>query len=112
MSDGASVYVHDGSEPGVYLYTHWGGPELPDMVRTALARQQRWNDDAYLARIIFNTMTKGREDEDSGFGISASEDDGLYVIDVDTAAQQVTVGDEPPQSFRDFIRAARTGGAR
>jgi hypothetical protein len=112
MSDGASVYVHDGDERGVYLYTYWYGPELPDMVWKALARRQRWNDDAYLARIIFNTMTKGREDAEIGFGISAYEIGANYVIDVDTAAQQVTVGDEPVQSFRDFIHAARTGGAR
>lgn len=102
MGDRANVYVHDGDQPGVYLYTHNGGYELPDTVRTALAREQRWDDDQYLTRIIFNTMTKGQEDGETGFGISAYRSEG-QIVDVDTSTRQVKVFDEDPQSFRDFV---------
>lgn len=30
MGDRANVYVHEGDQPGVYLYTHWSGHELPE----------------------------------------------------------------------------------
>lgn len=103
MGNRANVYVHDGEAPGVYLYTHDGADELVDTVRAALSRKQRWDDDPYLARIIFNAMTKGYEDGDTGFGISAYEIGAKYVIDVDTSKQSVTVADQPSQSFHDFI---------
>ena len=56
----------------ISLYTHWGGGELPQVLARALARSSdRWNDEAYLTRIIFNEMTKGREMDSIGFGIMA-----------------------------------------
>lgn len=104
MGNRANVYVHAGEQPGVYLYTHWAGDELPATVRTALAREQRWEDDQYLARIIFNTMTLGDEAGETGFGISAYPGDGgSRIVDVDTSAQSVRVFDEQPQSFGDFV---------
>lgn len=102
MGDRANVYVHEGDAPGVYLYTHNGGSGLPDTVRTALAREQRWHDDPYLARIIFSTMIEGDVSGETGYGISAVPFSG-GLIDVDVATQQVTVLGESPQSFRDFI---------
>jgi hypothetical protein len=107
MGDRANVYVHHGDQPGVYLYTHWAGSELPDMVHAALTRKQRWNDEPYLTRIIFCTMVQGCESEETGFGISASIGDGRdRIIDVDTETQQVTVFGGAPQSFQSFIRSA------
>jgi hypothetical protein len=60
MGDRANVYVHDGVEPGVYLYTHWHGSDLPEVVKVALAKQWRWKDSAYLGRVIFCEMIKTR----------------------------------------------------
>lgn len=111
MGNRANVYVHDGDAVGVYLYTHWGADELAATVRSALAREQRWNDDAYLARIIFNTMTRGKEDGETGFGISAYEIGANFTIDVDTSRQTVKVSDEPPRSFRAFISGTADIGA-
>jgi len=54
MGDRANVYIREDNDHGVYLYTHWGGYELPEVVRRALARgESRWSDAPYLARIVF-----------------------------------------------------------
>ena len=65
MGDRGNVKVD-----GVYLYTHDMGTSLPFVVKRALRKQWRWDDSAYLARIIFCEMIKGREQDEFGFGIS------------------------------------------
>ena len=69
----------------VYLYTHWGGESLPDIVAQTLSRKERWNDASYLTRMFFCRMVRGEESESTGFGISAELGDNehtLIVIDV------------------------------
>lgn len=88
MGDRANVVVHDGvPSRAVYLYTHWHGSELPQILAKALLRGiDRWTDGQYLARIIFNEMTLGDELGTTGFGISASLCDNehdLLVCDVE-----------------------------
>lgn len=83
MGDRASVIVKTGDSK-VYLYTHWTGTELPETLRKALARRLRWDDDAYLTRIIFCQMVKGNEESELGFGISGTPtEDSFIVVDVD-----------------------------
>jgi hypothetical protein len=92
MGDRANVYVHDGIHPGVYLYTHWEGTNLPEVVKVSLAKRWRWNDGQYLARIIFADMIIGSERSETGFGISAQVGDGAdKVIKVDTKNQEVSL---------------------
>lgn len=87
----ANVLVKDEQDPGVFLYTHSGGPRLPLLVRGALMRRQRWNQAPYLARLIFSGMTWGSSQGDAGFGISSILGDNNYpVIVVDTAKQTVS----------------------
>ena len=39
------------------MYAHWGGSELPLVVKHALLRApDRWDDAAYMYRIIFSDM--------------------------------------------------------
>jgi len=66
--------------PPVVLYTHWTGHSLPETLRVALAKKWRWNDHAYLTRIIFDTMTAGQHDEETGFGISTGLPDNSYAL--------------------------------
>ncbi len=105
MGDRANVYVHDGDEPGVYLYTHWAGTELPMTVRTALHRgDSRWTDAPYLARIIFCQMIDGTEGL-TGYGISAAVGDGDdRIVDVDCETQTVTVTGTPPVPFAEYCQ--------
>lgn len=104
MGDRANVKVVDGSDV-VFLYTHWDGTELPSIVRRALARRQRWNDHAYLARIIFSEMIKGSIDGETGYGISHEVGDGGdRVVEIDVRQQVVTIQSRS-WTFEDFIEA-------
>lgn len=93
MGDRANVYVHNGTSRGVYLYTHWAGSRLAEIVRTALASRDgrgRWDDVAYLTRIIARTMGMGADGE-TGYGIAALPCDNEHpIVCVDTASQEVT----------------------
>jgi hypothetical protein len=75
-------------QEAVFLYTHWGGEELPRTARAALKYgKSRWDDPDYLARIVFDFLT-GREEGASGFGISTrllSNENPLFVLDTDRA---------------------------
>jgi hypothetical protein len=76
MGDRANIAVKEGSDQ-VFLYAHWSGSELPEVLKSALIRGKgRWSDYPYLARIIFCEMVKGYEMKDTGFGISATVGDG------------------------------------
>mgnify|MGYP001590134658 CR=1 FL=1 len=70
----------------VYLYTHWEGDKLKETLKTALSRKERWDDEEYLARIIFCEMVKGSQDETTGYGIGTQQHNDLnyplLVIDV------------------------------
>jgi hypothetical protein len=83
MGDRANVvirddYVRDNDREAVFLYSHWGGYELPEVVRRALARRERWDDAPYLARIVFDTMIGGHQGGETGFGISTRIPDNEY----------------------------------
>lgn len=99
MGDRANVFVVDpyapkvdGGNAGVYLYTHWSGSELPQILAKALDSKEgrgRWSDNSYLTRIIFDTMT-GLEGGETGFGISASITDNSYpILVVNTETQLI-----------------------
>ena len=96
MGDRANVFVveRQGKDAkdvkGVYLYTHWAGHELAQVVQDALAKRWRWDDDSYLTRIIFDEMTKGDHGAETGYGISASMgDNGHQIIAVDPRQQRI-----------------------
>lgn len=84
MGDRANIVVRDryvkdpGDREAVVLYSHWGGYEMPETLRKALARRQRWDDESYLARIIFDTMTEGDHGSETGYGISTRMPDNEY----------------------------------
>jgi len=95
MGDRANVVVQEswapeGQAPGeVFLYTHWGGSELPGILQTALKRNARWTDSSYLCRIIFQTMV-GDDRGETGYGIGASRPDNEYpYLVVDCKEQEI-----------------------
>lgn len=78
-----------------FLYTHWGGSGIAVDLQTALRKRWRWDDDSYLARIIFDVMTDGRHGEETSFGISPFIGDNEHIVlVVDTEKQQVTAHQE------------------
>lgn len=89
MGDRANVAVIQSAGP-VFLYTHWAGSALPGVVQRALAREQRWDDEQYLTRIIFSEMVGDDIAGETGYGIGTSMGDGEdCIIAVDPSTQQV-----------------------
>jgi hypothetical protein len=93
---------------GVYLYTHWNGDLLKVILYHALKKKWRWTDDEYLARIIFDVMTKGEHNQESGYGIGTVEhtDLGYPLLEVDCEKQKITEYDEKKQTwtFEGFLK--------
>jgi len=91
----------------IYFYTHWNGTDLPEVVRKALARRQRWDDPSYLARIIFSEMIDGNVKSETGFGIStqAAADAQHPVLVVNVPTQEVSVFADKRQTytFSEFV---------
>lgn len=103
MGDRRQAIVKQGTEK-VYLYTHWAGSELPEIVKAAMQRGKgRWRDAPYLTRIIFSEMVKGDILGETGAGIWSSNMDSEHpdiLIDIDT--QTVSIGEEK----RTFVQFA------
>ena len=88
----------------VYLYSHWNGgadvnqSPLARVVREAITRRQRWDDESYLARIIVSTILKGDINGEVGYGIAPYPmDEEFPTIEVNLAKK--TVNDTPYRKF-------------
>lgn len=102
-------YPYDDQDKVVYLYTHWGGTELPVVLAEALdsaAGRGRWNDPAYLARIIFCRMVRGDEAGETGYGISLTPPDNEHEI-LYVNCGDGTVNGVPFEKFIDYWRARK-----
>ncbi len=123
MGDRANVCVLDYGKENVkdrvFLYTHGGGSELHKTLATALARNIRWEDSAYLARIIFDAMTDLRGEE-TGYGISSGMPDNSYpILMVDCVEKAVYVSaendlEDPAKwrnglTFQEYIETVNAG---
>ncbi len=65
----------EGGETSIFLYTHWRGSEVCQILATALDKgRARWTDPSYMTRIIFNEL-QGDDRSNSSFGISIDEID-------------------------------------
>lgn len=93
MGDRGNIVIRQGktNADDVWFYGHWSGSVMGQVVRDALAKGWRWTDPSYLARIVFDELTKGHQGEETSFGISASigDNDGYPVIVVDVPQQSV-----------------------
>jgi hypothetical protein len=88
----------------LYFYTHWDGEKLPQILKAALIRgNYRWDDDPYLARIIFCEMIKNDVMGETGFGISTYECDNNHenlIVNVD---HQTVQWQDHTWSFAEYI---------
>lgn len=89
----------------IYIYSHWGGEsqykdsDLACNLKKALERNQRWDDESYLARIIFSEVVRDHLDSETGFGLQPYEIDPDYpTIKVDLHNQTVD-----GHKYQDFI---------
>lgn len=90
MGDRGNIVVKMDPAP-VYLYSHWRGSDLKEVLRRALAKRWRWTDESYLCRIIGCELWKGHEATETGFGISTYAPDNEHaLLVVDCGAQTVS----------------------
>ncbi len=86
---------------GVYLYQHWDGNLLASRVQRGLSLNERWDDEEYLTRIIFDSMKSEieaylkkeyGEEPYTGFGIGTVRHwDIEYLVEIDVEKQTVEV---------------------
>lgn len=68
----AEIKTEDGS---LYVYTHWGGHNLPELAKGAIRfAKGRWLDTPYATRILVDQLTKEGRDEETGFGLLLAPD--------------------------------------
>ena len=105
MGDRANIrFVEEGGST-MYFYTHWDGTELWKTLQEALERgKDRWDDESYLARIIFSEMIADDIKDNTGFGLSTQMgDNGWNVLEVNMTEKSVKLEDES-WSFEDYIK--------
>lgn len=81
----------------IWLYSHWGGSELPERLKRGIAAGKgRWNDESYLTKIIFgHAVPEENWKEETGYGISGRiQDNGHPISVVDVPRQKVFTMDE------------------
>jgi hypothetical protein len=98
MGDRGNIVIEQSDNSRIYLYSHWGGSGLATDLQNALAKRWRWDDEAYLARIIFDVMTDNQHGEETGFGISTTPPDNEYPILVVNCSYQTVRLDGDPYS--------------
>jgi len=104
MEDRANILVkEDLNDSGIYLYTHWSGSDLPMILQKALAKKWRWDDCAYLSRIIFDQMTENSHGEETGYGISTFFQDGDdRILEVNCDRKTISM-EEKSWTFQEYI---------
>lgn len=104
-----NVKLHYEQDEPVYVYSHWKGGDdrndrpLANDVRRALARQERWSDESYLARIIISEIIKDDIEGETGYGIAPYPvDEEFPTIEVNFPEQ--TVNGIPYDKFVSLYR--------
>ena len=107
MGDRGNIKITDG-ESTVFLYTHWCGSDLPEIVKAGLRLPEaraRWNDGYYLARILFENLIAHGSSKETGFGISSKVGDGEdQILAIDINAQTVRWREGKRVSFEAFTK--------
>ena len=111
MGDRANIkiYMNNGKNDPIYLYSHWGGSTFYGVLKKALSRQERWDDESYLTRIIFSEMVKDNISDGTSFGISSYLCDNEHtILGVNCSTQEVTFEEESGKikgrmSFKEFV---------
>lgn len=101
MGDRGNIVIKQNHSEGgyLYLYTHYGGSEMPRTLQDALKRgRQCWSDEQYLARVVFSEMIKDNVMDLDCYGISNYIGDNgqdLLVVDVEEQMVSRVHGDDP-----------------
>jgi len=104
MGDRGNIAIVHGKKEQVWLYSHWGGSDLPNRLKKGLdAGRGRWNDDSYLTKIIIgHVVPPDNWKEETGYGISTRLQDNEHeILVVDIPNQRVfTIEEEELENFK------------
>ncbi len=106
MGDRANFELIDDNGGRIYLYSHWNGYKMPDILQKALIRgKERWDDESYLFRVIFCELIReeGGIDDIAGAGISTYLTDNNHPI-ISICRNTISVENAKKISFDDFIK--------
>ena len=91
----------------IFLYTHWEGYRLHEILGAALKRgESRWDDPAYLSRIIASELFRESDingTTGAGLGTTMMEGSSNNDLVVDLDNRTVTTTDEKTYSYAEFI---------
>jgi hypothetical protein len=108
MGDRVNIAVQDEGKR-VYFYGHWSGQDAPTLVQSALKRgKDRWDDPAYLARVVFDDFTGGDRDT-TGYGISTEPGDNEHPFIIVDCDKQTVYAESDPREH--YSHCAITGDA-
>ena len=96
----------DGNAVG--LYSHWGEDSWAEDLAMALKHAaKRKGDESYAARIIISQLINNQWDQETGFGLWASSEDGMYGGDCPditiNLVNQTVVDETGTHTFDSFI---------
>ncbi len=108
MGDRIVFSIRQDQDLSLNLYSHWGGYDrFVSLARALKAAEPRWNDSSYAARIIVSQLIGDQWGEETGFGLWASNEHGMYGgdhPDITIDLINKTVEDETgTHSFESFI---------
>jgi hypothetical protein len=88
MGDRNNIKITYSNGQSLYLYSHWGGSELREIVSSALETSGRVTDESYFARVLFSRMLMEGDpglDGETGYGIAP------YVVDQDSYNKMIHI---------------------
>ena len=108
MGDRIVYSIKQDEDLSVNLYSHWGGYDrFVTLAKALKAAEPRWNDTSYAARIIVSQLIGTDWADETGFGLWASNEQGMYGgdhPDITIDLVNKTVNDETgTHSFNSFI---------
>ena len=113
MGDRIVYSIRQDEDLSLNLYSHWGGYDRFVTLANALhAAKPRWDDSSYAARIIVSQIVGDQWAEETGFGLWASTEHGMYggdhpdiVIDLVNKTVQDETGSHSFESFINYHTA-------
>ena len=108
MGDRIIYSIKQDKNLSVNLYSHWGGYDrFVTLVKALKAAEPRWDDTSYATRIIVSQLIGADWADETGFGLWASNEQGMYGgdhPDITIDLVNKTVNDETgTHSFNSFI---------
>ena len=108
MGDRIVYSIRQDKDLSVNLYSHWGGYDrFVNLANALRAAEPRWNDTSYGTRIIVSQLIGDQWNSETGFGLWASNEHGMYGgdhPDITIDLVNKTVEDETgTHTFESFI---------